>query len=166
MITDELACCFCAAHRFKTRQALAEHEMVHRLAELAARQRDPLVVLREAIVWAIDEDWFDDLNADIRAMLAPARLTPGKPTPGYPACLLGQVGDLSARVTISADGATLQVMLARRPRLFHRTRLHLPAQFALPVDRPPVLRDSRQMAERLAEAAARGLADERAEVMQ
>lgn len=156
-MTTDIFCPYCPAVRFPNRTRLNEHAEQCRLAELAARPRDPLAVLREALVWADDDGWFDDLSADIRAMLAPAKLAPGKSTPGYSACLLGEFDGLSVRVTISADGATMQVMLARKPRLFHRTRLHLPAQFAMPVEHTPALRNSRSLAERLAEAAAKGI---------
>ena len=35
---NDLDCCWCPARRFKTRQALADHEHAHRLAELADRE--------------------------------------------------------------------------------------------------------------------------------
>ena len=43
-------CAWCPARRFPSRQALAVHERAHRLAEFATIPRDPLAVLREALI--------------------------------------------------------------------------------------------------------------------
>lgn len=159
-------CAWCPARRFTSRQALADHERQHELADLAARPRDPLDVLRDAPLWAQDEGALCLAPEDL-ALIDIAALAPGKPIPGYCAVLRHNAGNATARVALAIDGRSLAVLVVRTaPATSMRLRVQLPAGFAVPVDRPPVLRNSRALAERLAEAAAQGLADERAEVMQ
>lgn len=148
------ACCYCPADRFGSRQALADHEDAHRLAELASRPVDPLAVLREALVWAGDTGLLR-LAADDMALLDVARLEPGKPIPGYAAVLVRSEGSALVRVALPPDGRSLAVMVTRLTTAL-RLRVRLPPEFHMAPPAPP-LRDSRALAERLAEAAAQGL---------
>lgn len=167
MIHDGLACCWCPAHRFPTRQALADHEAEHRAAERAAITADPLAVLRQALVWAADEDRLRLIAAEFRPLLEPARLRPGKPSPRFPAALNGSHDGVNVRARITADGCELHVQVdCPALRLSQRTRVHLPAEFAMTAPRPPQLRDSRVMMERYHEQRERGVEAERQETRQ
>ena len=168
-MTTDLTCPYCPAARFASQSALTdhiEHACPVYAAERTARPRDPLAVLREALIWAIDDGALRLIPAEFHPLLEPARLRPGKPAPGFPASLIGESAGVTVRARITDGGRELHVHLSAPPREFQRTRVHLPAEFALPVERAPLLRDSRALAERLADAVERGMESERAEVRQ
>lgn len=160
-MTADIFCAFCPAGHFPSQQALTDHIMsdcpLYDAERTAARPRDPLAVLREALVWAIDEVAPRLIQAEFHPLLEPARLRPVKAPPGFAAALVGGDRDVSIRARLTTGGRELHIQIDIPPRWFQRTRLHLPPEFALADDRAPVLRDSRAMAERLAEAAERGL---------
>lgn len=131
MIVDELACPYCPAHRFPNRTRLNEHAEQCRLAFLTKTPRDPLAVLREALVWADDEGALR-LAPDDLALVDVAALAPSKPIPGYAAVLRHNAGNATARVALSIDGRALSVMVVRTgPPSAMRLRVQLPAQFVV-----------------------------------
>lgn len=160
-------CCYCPARRFPSQAALTDH--IERAcpvyaAERATRPRDPLAVLRDALAWAEDAGAFDVLPDRERDYLYVERLDVGKPIPGYPRSLFAQHPNVSVRVAIAArrGGASLVVHLLYRDGLSVMMRRALPERFALPVERAPVLADSRAMMDRYHEARERGLGSEAA----
>lgn len=150
-------CAWCPARRFPSRQALADHEREHRLAELATIARDPLAVLREAVVWAQDEGALRLIPAEFHPLFDLTRLRQVRSASGFVASLVGKSDGIEVRARLTDGGRELHLQVDIPPRASQRTRVHLPAEFALLVERGPVPRDSRAMAERLAEAAARGV---------
>lgn len=131
MSADELACSYCGAHRFRARQALADHEHDHRLAEFASQPADPLAVLREALVWAQDEGALRLIPAEFHPLFESARLRPVKSPPGFAASLVGKSDGTEVRARLTAGGRELHLQVDIPLRASQRTRLHLPAEFAV-----------------------------------
>ena len=161
-MTADIFCAFCPAGHFVSQQALTDHMerdcLGYAAERTAARPGDPLAVLRAALVWAVDEVAPRLIQAEFHPLLEPARLRPVKAPPGFAAALVGSDRDVAIRARLTTGGRELHIQIDIPPRWFQRTRLHLPPEFAALVDdRAPVLRDSRAMAEQLAEAAERGL---------
>jgi len=159
---DRLTCCYCSVDRFRSRQALADHEDVHRLAELAARPADPHMVLREAMVWAEDAGAFNAFDDRERRLFDVTRLAPGRPIPGYPASLFGKFDELSIRVAIAdrASGPMLVVHLLYRDGTSIKLRRALPLEFHL-TPSSPALRDTTEIAREFEAAVEAGLQAER-----
>lgn len=157
-------CCYCPARRFPSQAALTDH--IERAcpvyaAERAARPRDPLAVLRDALVWAADEDRLRLIPAEFHALFEPHRLQTVKSPPGFVASLVSKSGGVEVRARLTTGGRELHLQVDIPPLLSQRTRVHLPAErFALPVERAPVLVDSRAMMDRYHEARKRGLESE------
>lgn len=123
-------CCHCPARRFGNRTALAEHEHQHELAALAAAPRDPLDVLRDALLWAQDEGALCLAPEDL-VLIDIANLAPSKSIPGYSAVLRCNAGNATARVALAIDGRSLAVLVVRtQPATSMRLRVQLPAAFA------------------------------------
>ena len=131
---DGYDCCYCPQRRFPSRTALdehIEHDCVVHAAERTAHPRDPLAVLREALVWAIDEGALR-LATDDLALVDVATLAPSKSIPGYAAVLRHNAGNATARVALTIDGRALSVMVVRTgPPSAMRLRVQLPAQFVV-----------------------------------
>ena len=124
-------CAWCPARRFPSRQALAVHERAHRLAEFATIPRDPLAVLREALIWAIDDGALRLIHADVRPLLEPARLRPVKAPPGFVASLIGKHDGVEVRARLTTGGRELHLQVDIPPRAAQRTRVRLPAEFVV-----------------------------------
>lgn len=130
-MSGDLSCCYCPADRFRSRQALADHESEHRLAELATRPCDPLMVLREALVWAADADALRLIPAEFHPLLKPARLRPVKAPQGFVASLVGKHDGVEVRARLTTGGRELHLQVDIAPRLSQRTRVRLPAEFGV-----------------------------------
>lgn len=129
-MTTDLYCTHCPAARFPNRTRLAEHERQHELAELAKHPREPLAVLREALVWAIDEGALRLIPAEFHPLFEPARLRPVKSPPGFAASLVGKCDGVEVRARLTAGGRELHLQVDIPLRASQRTRVHLPVEFA------------------------------------
>lgn len=130
-VGQRLVTAYCPADRFRSRQQLADHEHEHRRAELATRPADPLMVLREALVWAIDEDALRLIPAEFHPLFEPARLRPVKSPPGFVASLVGKHDGVEVRARLTTGGLEMHLQVDVPPRLSQRTRVRLPAEFAI-----------------------------------
>lgn len=129
-MTADLHCCYCPVARFANRTRLAEHIEECRLAHLPPA--DPLVVLREALVWAIDDGALRLIPAEFHPLFEPARLRPVKSPPGFVASLVGDAHEgVAVRARLTTGGRELHLQVDVPPLMFQRTRVHLPAQFAV-----------------------------------
>lgn len=160
-MTADIFCAFCPAGHFVSQQALTDHMerdcLGYAAERTAARPRDALAVLREALVWAQDEGALRLIVEEFHPLIAPgAHFRPVKSPPGFAASLVSKCADVAIRARLTTGGRELHIQIDVPPRSFQRTRLHLSPEFALAYDHAPVLRDSRALAERLAEAAERG----------
>ena len=131
MIVDELSCPYCPAARFPNRTRLNEHAEECRLAMIATIPCDPLAVLREALVWAEDEDRLRLIPAELRPLFEPRRLQAVKSPPGFVASMVGNAGVIEVRARLKTGGLELHLQVDVPPLMSQRTRVHLPPQFAV-----------------------------------
>lgn len=89
------------------------------------------MVLREALVWAIDEDALRLIAAEFHPLLEPARLRPVKSPPGFVASLVGKGDGAEVRARLTTGGRELHLQVDLPPRVAQRTRVRLPGEFAI-----------------------------------
>ncbi len=133
-MTTDIFCGFCPAARFASQRALTEHmerDCRAYAAERSAHPRDPLDVLRDALLWAEDEDRLRLIPVEFHPLFEPHRLRPVKSPPGFLATLVGKHGGIEVRARLTTGGLELHLQVDIAPLLSQRTRVHLPARFVV-----------------------------------